>query len=191
MSEAEQSRIQTKRRQLRWRRWFVNLLLLPPALLYVLVEQVFWVGAKTLLRQAARLDAVNTVQKNLEKLPPAAVLPLFLMPELFSHLGGFWATDLLVHRKWAAAMLAGLLVKGGATLMEVWIYQSCEKALMSVRWFAWVHGKFLAGRDWVAAKIRPVRDWAWQLVSSGRSGLARRFRRLRARVAYRLGLLKR
>ncbi len=169
----------------------MNLLLLPPALLYVIVEQVFWVGAKTLLRQAARLDAVNIVQKNLENLPPAAVLPLFLIPELFSHLGGFWATDLLVHRKWVAAMLAGLLVKGTATLMEVWIYQSCEQALMSVGWFAWLHGKFLGGRDWVAAKTGPVRDWAWQLVSAGRSGLGRRFRRLRALVAYRLGLLKR
>jgi hypothetical protein len=191
MSDAAQSRTQARRRQQRWRRWLVNLLLLPPALLYVIVEQVFWVGAKTLLRQAARLDAVSAVQRNLVKLPPAAVLPLFLVPELFSHLGGFWATDLLVHRKWVAAMLAGLLVKGTATLMEVWIYQSCEQALMSVRWFAWLHGKLLAGRDWVATKIRPVRDWAWRLVSKGRSGMARRFRRLRARVAYRLGLLKR
>jgi hypothetical protein len=166
----------------------MNLLLLPPALIYVIVENVFWAGAKALLWQAARLSAVNTIQKTLEKLPPAAVLPLFLVPEVFSHVGGFWATDLIVHRKWVAAMLAGLLVKGSATLMEVWIYQSCEPALMSVKWFAWLHGKFLQGHEWVRERIRPALRYAVRLVASGRSGVARRFRRLRAMVAYRLGV---
>jgi len=188
MRESAYHDLQLKRRQRRWRRWLMNFLLLPPALLYVIVERVFWAGAKTLLRQAARLDAVNAVQKNLEKLPPAAVLPLFLVPEVFSHLGGFWATDLIVHRRWVAAMLAGLLVKGTATLMEVWIYQSCEPALMSVRWFAWLHGKFLQGRDWVAERMKPARRFAVRLVASGRSNLARRFRFLRGLIASRLGL---
>jgi len=179
---------QIRRRQRRWRRWLVDLSLLPPALLYVIVENVFWAGAKTALRQAARWQAVDALHHRLEKLPAAAVLPLFLIPELFSHIGGFWATDLIVHRKWVAAMLAGLLVKGTATLMEVWIYQSCAPALLSVKWFAWFHGKVLLGREWVRDRMRPARDFARALVASGRSSLARRFRRLRAMLAHRLGV---
>jgi hypothetical protein len=190
MRDPGYQQMKLQRRQRRWRRWLVNLLLLPPALLYVIVENVFWVSAKTLLRQAERIDAVTGIQRKLRKLPPAAVLPLFLIPEAFSHIGGFWATDLIVHRKWAAAMLAGLLVKGLATLMEVWIYQSCEPTLMSVRWFAWLHGKFQQGRRWVADRMMPVRALARYMVSSGRSGLAARFRRLRALVAHRLGLAR-
>jgi len=190
MDQATPIGLQARRRQQRWRRWLFNILLLPPALLYVVVEQVFWAGAKTLLRQAARLEAVDSLQQKLAKLPPAAVLPLFLVPEAFSHVGGFWATDLFVHRRLVAAALAGLLVKGSATLMEVWVYQNCEPALMSVKWFAWLHGKFLAGRDWVADRTRRVRAFARLLFSSSGSGIARRFRLLRGRVARRLGLPK-
>jgi len=157
-----------------------DILLLPPALLYVVVERVFWAGAKSLLRQAARMEPVRMVQTKLERLPAWAVVPLFLVPEAFSHIGGFWASYLLVRREWMGALLAAVLVKGTATLMEVWIYQSCEPVLLSVHWFAWVHGQFIRGRDWVAARMRTV-------LGPG-SGVARRFVTLRKWVALKLGL---
>jgi hypothetical protein len=177
-----------RRRANRWRRWLVNLLLLPPAILYVLVENVFWAGAKAMLRAAARLDAVNAVQRGLKKLPAWAVLPLFIIPEIFSHVGGFWATYLLVHRKWAAAMTVGIVIKGIATLATVWIYQSCEPALLSVKWFAWVHGKAIQGRDWVADRTKPLRQFARRLVTGSRLRLTRRFRLIRGLVASRFGM---
>jgi hypothetical protein len=161
-----------------------NILLLPPALIYVLIERVFWNGAKRLLRQASRVPAIATVQQKLETLPAWAVLPLFLVPEVFSHIGGFWASALLVQREWLPALLVGIFIKGTATLMEVWIYQSCEKTLLSVRWFAWVHGWAMRGRDWVYDKMRP----ALRLIRGSRSSLARRFTILRGIIARRLGL---
>jgi hypothetical protein len=171
-------------RRRRWGTLVRNILLLPPALIYVVIERVFWNGAKRLLRQASRIPAIAAVQGKLENLPAWAVLPLFLVPEVFSHIGGFWASALLVQRKWLAALLVGLFIKGTATLMEVWIYQSCEKALLSVRWFAWVHGWAMRGRDWVYDKIRP----AIRLIRGGRSSLGRRFAILRGIIARRLGL---
>jgi len=156
-----------------------DILLLPPALAYVVVERVFWAGAKSLLVQAARIDAVAAVQVRLERLPAWVVLPMFLVPEVFSHVGGFWASYLLVRREWVGALLVGGLVKGTATLAEVWIYQSCEGTLLSVQWFAWVHGQFMRGRDWVAERLL-----------GGRNGIARRFRALRMLVAIKLGLQK-
>jgi len=104
---------------------------------------------------------------------------MFLVPEVFSHVGGFWASYLLVRREWVGALLVGGLVKGTATLAEVWIYQSCEGTLLSVQWFAWVHGQFMRGRDWVAERLL-----------GGRNGIARRFRALRMLVAIKLGLQK-
>jgi hypothetical protein len=178
----------TRRR--RWGRFWRDTLLLPPALLYVIVEQVFWSGAKRLLRQASRLPAVKNLQERLARLPPAVVLPLFLVPEIFSHIGGFWATALLGHRKWLAAMLVGLFVKGTATLLEVWIYQICEDTLLSVKWFAWAHRQVMRGRDWVRASTRPARRFARRLAGFGRSGLASRFGALRAALARRLGLAR-
>jgi hypothetical protein len=181
---------QTRRQRPRWRRIFVNVLLLPPALLYVIVEHVFWAGAKSLLREAARTRLLNTLQQRVQKLPAAAVLPLFLIPEIFSHLGGLWATVLLVRRKYLAAMVAGLFIKGFATLLTVWIYQSCAPALLSVAWFARLHGKILQGRDWLAERTKPARLFARRIAASSRSGIVRRFRALRALIAARLGVIK-
>lgn len=173
-------------RRRRWGRVARDIVLLPPALVYVLVEHVFWAGAKRLLRQAARLGFISALQRKLARLPPAAVLPLFLVPEIFSHAGGFWATDLLVHQAWVAALLVGIFVKGSATLMTVWIYQSCEPALLSVRWFARMHGLALRGRDWVASRTRPARRFAARLVNVTPRGLSRRFAAIRARLARRV-----
>lgn len=173
-------------RRRRWGRVARDILLLPPALIYVVIEHVFWAGAKRLLRQAARLAFINHLQTRLARLPAAAVLPLFLIPEVFSHIGGFWATDLLVHHAWMAALLVGIFVKGSATLMTVWIYQSCAPALLSVRWFAWVHNQALRGRDWVAGRIRPARRLARRLISGSRSGVFRRFSAIRVALARRL-----
>jgi len=174
---------------IRRRRWGAvarDVLLLPPALLYVFIERVFWIGARRLLRQAARAPAVEAMQNALHTLPAWAVLPLFLVPEVFSHIGGFWATALLVHRKWVAATMVGVFVKGTATLMEVWIYQSCEDALLSVRWFSWVHGQAMRGRDWVYSRIRPV----LRRLAGSRAGIGRRFLALRSVLARRLGLAR-
>ena len=177
-----------QRRRRRWRRWLSNALLLPPAFLYILIENVFWAGAKRLLRETSRLRVVNAMQDRLARLPPAAILPLFLIPEVFSHFGGFWATYLLVRRKWFFALLVGGLIKGGATLLTVWIYQACAPALLSIRWFAWTHGKVMRLRDWVAERLEPARRLLRRVVSGSRSGLARRFAALRAWLTLRLRL---
>jgi hypothetical protein len=171
---------------IRWGRVARNALLLPPAVLYVVVEHVFWAGAKRLLKQASRAPKIAALQRRLERLPAAAVLPMFLVPEILSHIGGFWASALLVRRHWVAAGMVGLFVKGGATLLEVWIYQSCESTLLSVKWFAWLHGFFLRGLDWVAERTKPMR----RLIAGGRSGIARQFAALRGVMARRLGVAR-
>ena len=181
--------IEEKRRQRRWRRWLFNILLLPPALLYILIENLYWAAARAALH-ASRLDAINALQRGMKRLPPAAILPLFLVPEAISHLGGWWATYLLVKRKWWSAVWAGVLIKGFATLLVVWIYQTCQPALMSVNWFARLHGKFQTVRNWMAERTEPARRLCRRLVAGSRSGISRRFLALRSRIANRLGLAR-
>jgi hypothetical protein len=183
MSQADQKIYPAKTRRRRWGRVARDALLLPPALLYVIVEVVFWRGAKRLLRQAARVDAVARLQAGLESLPPAAILPLFLIPEIFSHIGGFWASALLVRRQLLGALLVGLFVKGTATILEVWIYQSCERKLLSIRWFTWVHVQVMRIKDWVEERTRPAR----RLLMGSGGLLGRRFAALRNLLARRIG----
>jgi len=182
MSQAGPKTLNPKRR--RFARAARNTVLLPPALLYVIVEAVFWRGAKRLLRQAARLQAVAGLQSGLERLPAAAILPLFLVPEIISHIGGFWASALLVSRHFTGALIVGLFVKGTATLLEVWIYQSCAEKLLSIGWFAWAHGQVMRMKDWVEEATRPAR----RLITGSRLSAARRFLALKTLLARRIGI---
>ncbi|GLR68051.1 hypothetical protein GCM10010909_27320 [Acidocella aquatica] len=191
MSDARRPNPSNEIMRRKWVRQLRDALLLPPALLYVIIEEIFWNGATALLRQIARTWPVRALQKQLMALPAPVILPLFLVPEILSHIGGFWAAYLVTRGEWAAAMVAGIVIKGSATLMVVWIYQSCERKLLSIRWFAVVHRQALRGRDWVLEKIRPGKELALRLLRRSRAGIIRRFAAIRQVLAARLGFRRR
>ena len=173
----------------RRRRTVEDLLLLPVALVLEFLDRVIWRGTKALLDLISRLPAVARLRHFLQGLPPLVVVFLFLIPEAMDHLSGFWATVLFVKGNWLGATLVAVFVKGFAILLAIWIYQSCEESLMSVRWFAVAHDKALAGRDWVLARTAPVRDRLRAIVRGGESGrLARRLAAWRHRLARMAGL---
>jgi hypothetical protein len=124
--------------------------LLPLALLLVAFEVGLEAGAR-LLR---RWRPVRLLEATIGRLPPWAILPLFIVPEAMSHIGGFYAAYLLAQRKLLAATLVAVLVKGLGLLIALWIYQACRPALMTIRWFAWAHGKVEAARDWAMGRMR-------------------------------------
>ncbi len=164
----------------------LDLVLFLPALVYVLSEHVLWAGARTLLHGLGRLAAVKAAQAWLGLLPPFAALPVFLVPEVFSHLSELWAAVLLARGHLLAASLAASLGKGAATVILVWIYQACEPALLRIPWFARAHHAFLKGRARGLARTRPLRDAALarlRLTGVGPGAVARRFRRWRVRLA--------
>ncbi|MDE2007413.1 MAG: hypothetical protein KGI51_12655 [Rhodospirillales bacterium] len=178
-------------------RWWLarglDSLLFVPALLYVLSEQVLWSGARTLLRGLGGLSAVRAAHVWLGLLPPWAALPVFLVPDLFSHASEFWAALLFARGHLFAATLAAVLGKGLATVILVWIYQACEPALLRVRWFAHLHDAALALRERILARTGPWRDAATRrlLALGGGSGIIRsRFLRWRLRLASRVATLR-
>ena len=164
----------------------LDLLLLVPALAVVLVEDVFWAGARALLAQLSALRVVRRAHARLSRLPPAAALVLFLVPEGLSHLAGLAAGVVLAHGHVLTATLLAVGLKGLLTLLLVWIYQACEPILLGVAWFARLHGLVFDIRQWALGLVAPLRErlrtalhrgsgQAWQVVG--------RFRALRWRVA--------
>lgn len=177
----------------RWRIRPLDVLLLPVALLLVLIEDVLWRAARAILRRVAALPPVRRARGWLAGLPAAAVLPLFLVPEAISHLAGFAATVLLAQgHVWAAVLLA-VLVKGGATLLVVWIYESVSATLLAVGWFARLHAAVLAARGWALGKVAPMRQAVLnRLRRSTPLGVAmrRRVRLLRPVLASVMGVVR-
>jgi hypothetical protein len=125
-------------------------LLLPLALMIVPVEWGLREGARVL----RRWRPLRRLEARLAAWPPWAILPLFLIPEAMSHIGGFYAAYLLAQRKVLAATAVAVFIKGIGLLIALWIYQACRPALMTIRWFAWAHGKVEAARDWALGRIR-------------------------------------
>ena len=185
----------TSRMRTRTRRWWLSrsldFLLFVPALLYVLSEHVLWAGARTLLRGLGGMSIVRAAYAWLGLLPPYAALPVFLVPDLFSHASEFWAAVLFARGHLLAATLLAILGKGVATVILVWIYQACEPALMRVRWFARLHDGVMALRSRILARTQPWRDATLrrlQLSATSPNWAARRFQRWRARLAVRVAV---
>jgi hypothetical protein len=170
-------------------------LLLPLALILVSVDWVVREGSRVL----RRWRPLRRLEARLAGWPPWAILPLFLIPEAMSHVGGFYAAYLLAHRKVLAATAVAIFVKGIGLLIALWIYQACRPALMTIRWFAWAHGKVEAARDWALDKIRPTWRRARRLLrrlvfgsasvdaAPGAPHAGRRLAAIRARLLRRFG----
>ncbi len=175
-----------KRRVPRWLGRGVDLLLFMPALLLVLSEQVLWGGSRALLRGIGRLAAVRTAHMWLRLLPPYAALPVFLVPDLFSHASELWAAVLLTRGHLIAATCLAVLGKGLATVILVWVYQACEPALLQVAWFARLHHAVVAAQERILARVRPLRKallLRWRRSAASPGWVGRRFRRWRQRLA--------
>jgi len=152
---------------------FADILLLPLALLLELWSWVIWRYTLAALNALSQMPPIARLRLWLQGLPPLVVAFLFLIPEAIDHLGGFWATMLLVQHRVLAATLVALFVKGTAALVVIWIYQACEPSLMSVAWFAWTHDRVIAFKDWVLRRTEPVRK-RLRAVLVGKGRLARR-----------------
>lgn len=174
-------------------------LLLPLALLLVLFELTL----QTIARMVRHFGPLRRLEASIARLPPWAILPLFLIPEAMSHVGGFYAAYLLAHRKIVAATLVAILVKGVGLVVALWIYQACRPALMTIRWFAWLHGKVGAARLWAMQRIGPslarVRRFMaglralvpWRRrppMEPGAAHSGRRLAAIRVRIRLRLGI---
>ncbi len=141
----------------RFRRFVLDTLLIPIAVLIVVIEDVLWAGALALLHRINDLGPVRALRVQVERLPASIALPLFLVPEVVSHVAGAYATLLLAQGRIVAAILVGVLIKGTSMLVMVWIYQSCEETLLRVPWFARLHHWAMAVRDWALAQVGPIR----------------------------------
>lgn len=180
--------IEAAARRRKWRRLAEDVLLLPLTLVLLFFDHVIWDGARALLTILSRHKLIASLRHWLQSLPPLAVVFLFLIPELVDHLGGLWATVLLVEGQVMAAAFVAVFIKGFAALVAIWIYQSCEESLLSVEWFRRLHDQALKGYEWVQARTAPLRA---RLREAGRRGrLGRRAIIWRNRLSSRFGITR-
>ena len=165
-----------------WRQRLLDALLLPLALLAIVLEDVLWRGARAILLRIAALPATIALRQWLGRLPAWAALPLFLVPELAARVGDLWFAVLLYQERLAAAVLEYALVRVLATLVAVFIWQSCSQALLSLRWLAWCIDWIAFARDWTQVYVRRLRGQLRWLERRGALSWTHRVQMLRAAV---------
>ncbi len=170
------------RQRRRWRGVLRDALLLPVALLLVLLEDVVWRGAHALVRQLAGLAAVAVLRRRLARLPGWAALPLFLVPEVAGRGGELWAAWLLYRGHPKSSVLVFVVVRLVATLIVVFIWQSCEPALMRLAWFALASVWVRTVRNWALARTAGLRRRLHRLADGGISRRLGAWRRLIGRI---------
>ncbi len=148
----------------------------------MVVEDVVWRGANAGLRRLRQLNWIRWLGAWLGTFPGWLALPLFLIPEAIGRLGELWAIYLLAHGHLRAATSVYVVVRLLATLMAVFVYQSCEVALLRIGWFATLVSWTRAVRDWSLALIRPARQLLYEIGQRGPNMVMRRIGALRRMV---------
>ncbi len=155
------------------RRW-IDLVLVPAAIVIVLWEDVIWAGARSVLRGLRAFAPIRAVERGLGRLPGYAALPMFLVPEILGRVGELWAIALLVRGHVHSGVTVYVLVRLLSALLAVFIYHACEAALMRIAWFARVVGWVRAARAWSLVRVAPIRARMRTFVAATPGRVARR-----------------
>lgn len=166
---------------LRLGRRLCNALLMGLAIVLVLTDDLFRAVVVPAVRALSRLAPVRWAEARVAALPPYGILALFLVPlaviEPFKLLGLYlFATGHLAGG--ALTFVAAKVV--GVGLAER-LFAVGRGKLLSIRWFAWCHGRILAIRDrvhaWLLARAAWQRAMRW--VEGVRAGIRATIRALR------------
>lgn len=170
------------------------------AMIAVLLEATLWRWLTALGRLLARLPVFAALERLVERLSPAMVIAVFVIPFIplipLLKLGELWLLR-EGHFIWAAIVILGTKVLGAAFSTRV--FAIAKPKMMQVRWFAWTydrvtwmlefgHRTLEAIPAWVAARrmargaMRAVRE----AMARSRGPLGRRFVAARRWVRRRL-----
>jgi hypothetical protein len=162
--------------------------------LVFLLEAWLWEHLRPLVSWAVNLIAWDKLKARLarmvERLPPWAVLVVFVVPFIVLLPLKFLEVYFLVHRQWIAAGLILVLAKLLGLGVTAFIFDVTKPKLLQMAWFARLYEVMLVWLAWAHALVDPIkaqikyaaRRWIW-LLRPGRSGrFFRRIARLRRRA---------
>jgi hypothetical protein len=148
--------------------------LLAAALLVVLLDDAFRTFVVPAVRALARLALIRQVEACVAGLPPHGILLLFLIPLAIIEPFKIYALYLIGQGRFLAAVMTFVLAKVVGLGLAERLFAIGRDKLLSIRWFAWCHGRILAIRDHVHGWLERRRIWRQALgfLRTIRGGLA-------------------
>ena len=128
------------------------------AAIYFLVDAVFWTLAEPIIRWLAARWIFDSVRTWIMSLGPYPTLALFILPVLVLEP----AKPVAAYLAATGHVVSGIMLLSVAELLKLVLierlFRISSDKLMSIRAFAWCHGKFQQARNWVESLS------AWQLM---------------------------
>jgi hypothetical protein len=148
--------------------------LLAAALFVVLLDDAFRTFVIPAVRALAKLALIRRVEARIAGLPPHGILLLFLIPLAIIEPFKIYALYLIGQGRFLAAVMTFVLAKVVGLGLAERLFAIGRDKLLSIRWFAWCHGRILAIRDHVHGWLERRRIWrqALRLVRAIRDRLA-------------------
>jgi hypothetical protein len=162
--------------------------------LVFLFEAWLWEHLRPLVAWAVNLVAWDKLKQRLaalvDRLPPFAVLIVFVIPFILLLPLKFLEVYFIVHRQWVATILVLVLAKLLGLGVTAFIFEVTKPKLLQMAWFRWLYELMLVWLAKAHALVDPIKERIRQqmrrlvwLARPGRSGrLFRRIARIRRRA---------
>jgi hypothetical protein len=166
-----------------------------------LVEAWLWDHLRAVIAWVVNLVPLDKLKTGLatlvEKLPPWAVLIVFVVPFIVLLPLKFLEVYFIVRHEWAAAIFILVLAKLLGLGVTAFIFDVTKPKLLQMAWFRWLYELMLVWlakahaitdpikhriKEWLATLRQRARRWLWLMKPGRPSRFMRRLARIRRRV---------
>jgi hypothetical protein len=139
------------------RRLFAPLVYL--AALFLIFEEWLWdVGAR-LMEKLASFPPLRALERLICSLGPAAAMAVFLLPALMLFPVKLLALFAMARGHAVMGLSVFVLAKVAGAAAVARLYALTRPALLRLRWFAWLHGRFIELKDRWIARLKATAAW--------------------------------
>jgi len=145
------------------------------AALFLIFEEWLWdVGAR-LMAILARFPPLRALERVICSLGPAAAMAVFLLPALMLFPVKLLALFAMARGHAFMGISVFVLAKVAGAAAVARLYALTRPALLRLRWFAWLHGRFMELKERWIARLKATAAWreCRALVDSVRERLRR------------------
>lgn len=128
--------------------------------LLILFEEWGWEPLQRALARLGQLPVLRHLESLVARLPPHAALVVFLLPALLLLPVKLAALALIAKGQRLLGLAVIVLAKLLGTAVVARLFTLTRPALMQLPWFARWHGRWLAWKDGLLARVRA--SWAWR-----------------------------
>ena len=129
------------------------------AALWIFLEEWVWDHIAAVMAWVGKLPVFRWVEARIAKLPPYPALVSFAIPWLLLLPAKFLALWLMGTGHVKTGILVFVIAKLVGTAILARLFALTKPALLTIGWFAFIHGKFTGWRDRVYAYVKALPAW--------------------------------